>query len=158
MKPILRSFVFLTLAQLLPCHAQEAEKAYKSEISVTPLLKTQTDAAGKPITWPTGTPEVTAVRVEIPPGKQTGWHRHPVPCFAYVLEGELSVELEGVGTKIVKAGEAFTEAVNVLHNGTNKGTTPVKLVMFVAGESNKPYAERPSAAEPAKPAEAPANR
>ncbi|MFZ4683693.1 MAG: hypothetical protein ACOYMS_14395 [Terrimicrobiaceae bacterium] len=36
----------------------------------------------------------------------------------------------------------MAESINVLHNGTNKGTEPVKLVMFVMGEKEKPFTER----------------
>jgi quercetin dioxygenase-like cupin family protein len=125
-------------------------EAYKKEIAVTPLLKTQTDAAGKVIVYPTGSPEVTAVRVEIPPGAQTGWHKHPVPCFAYILEGELHVQIAGGETKILKAGEAYAETVDVMHNGVNQGNVPVKLVMFATGASGQPYAVRPPTPEPAE--------
>lgn len=124
-------------------------EAYKKEIAVTPLLKTRTDAAGKAIVYPTGSPEVTAVRVEIPPGAQTGWHKHPVPCFAYILEGELHVQIAGGETKILKAGEAYAETVDVMHNGVNQGNVPVKLVMFATGVSGQPYAVRPPTPEPA---------
>jgi quercetin dioxygenase-like cupin family protein len=124
-------------------------EAYKKEIAVTPLLKTQTDAAGKAIVYPTGSPEVTAVRVEIPPGAQTGWHKHPVPCFAYILEGELHVQIADGETKILKAGEAYAETVDVMHNGVNQGKVPVKLVMFATGVSGQPYAVRPPAPESA---------
>ncbi|HEY8962163.1 MAG TPA: cupin domain-containing protein [Luteolibacter sp.] len=122
-------------------------EAYKKEIAVTPLLKTQTDAAGKAIVYPTGSPEVTAVRVEIPSGTQTGWHKHPVPCFAYILEGELHVQIDGGETKILKAGEAYAETVDVMHNGVNQGNVPVKLIMFATGASGQPYAVRPPAPE-----------
>lgn len=140
---------FLILG-LLACSSfafADAE-AYKKEIAVTPLLKTQTDAAGKAIVYPAGSPEVTAVRVVIPPGTQTGWHKHPVPCFAYILEGELHVQIDGGETKILKAGEAYAETVDVMHNGVNQGNVPVKLVMFATGASGQPYAVRPPASEP----------
>lgn len=133
-------------------HAQDA-KAYKSEIVITPLLKTQKDGAGNKLVYPTnGNAEATAVLVEIPPGAQTGWHKHPVPCFAYILEGELQVELETGKVETLKAGHAFAEVVNVLHNGINRGSAPVKLVMLVVGVEAQPFAVRPPEAE--KPAAA----
>ena len=142
----MRSIAFALLA--CSSFAFADAEAYKKEIAVTPLLKTQTDAAGKAIVYPTGSPEVTAVRVEIPPGAQTGWHKHPVPCFAYILEGELHVQIDGGETKILKAGEAYAETVDALHNGMNQGTVPVKLVMFATSASGQPYAVRPPAPEP----------
>jgi quercetin dioxygenase-like cupin family protein len=134
---------------LSPSLRADAE-AYRREISVKQLLKTQVDSAGKPIVYPAGCAEVTAVRVEIPPGTQTGWHHHPVPCFAYILEGELDVQLATGETKTLKAGEAFAETVNVMHNGVNKGPATVKLVMFAAGSCGQPYAVKPPAPAEAK--------
>jgi len=140
--------IALALLVSSSCAFADAE-AYKKEIAVTPLLKTQTDAAGKAIVYPSGSPEVTAVRVEIPPGAQTGWHKHPVPCFAYILEGELNVQIANGETKTLKAGEAYAETVDVMHNGVNQGNVPVKLVMFATGASGQPYAVRPPAPEQA---------
>jgi quercetin dioxygenase-like cupin family protein len=116
----------------------QAEQVYHKEILVTPLLKTQTDSAGQPIAYPTLPPEVSAVIVDFPVGKETGWHIHPSPCFAYVLEGEITVEFENGTKKVVKAGEAFAEVVNLRHNGSNRGSVPAKLVMFVAGSKDTP--------------------
>jgi quercetin dioxygenase-like cupin family protein len=80
--------------------------------------------------------------VEIPPGAQTGWHKHPYPCFAYILSGSLTVEMEGGKVHELTAGQAMAESVNVMHNGKNTGEEPVKLVMFVMGEREKPFTER----------------
>lgn len=123
-----------------PAEAQEVRDGYRREIQVQPLLRTTTDAAGQPLVYPqTDQPQITAVKVEIPPGAQTGWHKHPYPCVAYVLSGSLSVEMEGGKTHEISAGQALTESVNVLHNGKNIGTEPVKLVMFVMGAKDKPF-------------------
>jgi len=121
----------------------DSSEGYKKEIQVIPLLRTLTTVAGQPIVYPkTDEPQVTAVQVEIPPGAQTGWHKHPFPCFAYILSGALEVEMEGGKTVHLTAGQAMAESINFLHNGTNKGTEPVRLVMFVMGEKEKPFTER----------------
>ncbi len=115
-------------------------EGYPSAIKVTPLLKSSVTAAGQPIVYPrVDDPEVTAVRVVIPPGAQTGWHRHPFPCYGYVLSGALTVELEGGKTNRVAAGQALIEAVGALHNGRNLGPDPAELVMFVTGEKDRPF-------------------
>jgi quercetin dioxygenase-like cupin family protein len=120
--------------------AGEPGGSYLPAIKATPLLRTTTTSAGQPIVYPkTEQPEVTALLVEIPPGAETGWHRHPFPCYGYILSGELDVELEGGKSYHLKAGEALAEAVNLLHNGKNSGSEPVKLVMFVTGEKGQPF-------------------
>lgn len=117
------------------------EVAYSKAVTIIPLLKSKTDAAGQPLQYPTNAPaEVTAVIVEIAPGQQTGWHHHPVPCLAYLLDGELAVELETGEVKSLKAGQAFCETVNISHNGTNHGEKPVRLVFFAISTESQPYA------------------
>lgn len=120
--------------------AQEPSGGYSREIQIQPLMRTSNDAAGQPIVYPrTDQPQLTGVMVEIPPGAQTGWHKHPYPCVAYILSGSLTVEMEGGQVHEIKAGQALAESVNVMHNGRNTGTEPVKLVMFVMGEKEKPF-------------------
>jgi quercetin dioxygenase-like cupin family protein len=104
-------------------------------VKVTPLLKTQKSWNGEAIVYPEGQAEVTVILIEVAPGGETGWHLHPVPSFAMVLEGELKVELKTGETLFLKAGDAAAEVVNVLHNGHNIGDVPVKLVVFYAGNS-----------------------
>jgi len=127
-------------------HAQLPDaEGYKKEIIIKPLLKTTVTSAGQPIVYPqTDSPEVTAVLVEIPPGAETGWHKHPFPCFAYVISGSLDVDIEGGKTHHFTDGQALAESINLLHNGRNTGTEPVRLVMFAMGEKAKAFTERAS--------------
>jgi quercetin dioxygenase-like cupin family protein len=125
--------------------AQEASGGYSREIKIQPLMRTTTDAAGQPIAYPqTDQPQLSGVMVEIPPGAQTGWHKHPYPCVAYILSGSLTVEMEDGQVHQITAGQALAESVNVMHNGKNTGTEPVKLVMFVIGEKDKPFTVKPA--------------
>jgi quercetin dioxygenase-like cupin family protein len=107
-------------------------------VKVTPLLKTQETWDGKPIVYPTGKAEITGILIEVAPGGDTGWHLHPVPSFGMVLEGELEVELKSGKTLVMKAGESVAETINELHIGRNKGTVPVKLLVFYAGDTAQP--------------------
>ncbi len=145
MNKLFIGFALFFSITLVPVFAKEpsASEGYRQEIQIAPLLRTTMDAAGQPLAYPkTEQPQVTAVLVEIPPGAQTGWHKHPYPCFAYVLSGFLTVEMEGGKVHELTAGQAMAESVNVMHNGKNLGTEPVKLVMFVMGEREKPFTER----------------
>ena len=127
--------VSLVTLGLLGLMFQTAALALDSsaQVKVSTVLKTETSWDGKPIVYPSGKPEVSGLIVEIAPGGQTGWHLHPVPSFAFILEGELDVEQKNGSVKHVKAGDAFVEVVNTLHNGRNVGTVPVKLVVFYPG-------------------------
>jgi quercetin dioxygenase-like cupin family protein len=100
---------------------------------LTPLLQGSTDVLGTPLAYPAGTPKVTAAIVTVPPGGQTGWHEHEVPLFAYILEGELTVDYGEKGKKTYRPGDSVLEAVGWAHNGTNTGTVPMKLIGVYMG-------------------------
>lgn len=111
---------------------------YNAGVSATVLKKTSVTSNGEKITYPqTARAEVTAMTVDLAPGAETGWHQHPVPVYAYVVAGNLSVELEGGKVLNFRAGEAIIEAVNTLHNGKNKGTEPVRLAVFYLGSEGR---------------------
>lgn len=138
----MKKFLFLPIMAAIgiACAEQPTSHNYSTSIQVTPLLQTSKTAAGQPMSYPvTNNPEFTAILVEIPPGAETGWHKHPFPCYAYMLSGEVSVELESGTVNHFGAGEAFVEVTNMFHNGKNLGSEPAKLVMFVTGEKNKPF-------------------
>jgi len=132
--------VAFALFCILPAISRaEREAAYRKEIKTEVLLKTLKDAAGQKIVYPkSDDAELSAILVEIPAGAKTGWHKHTSPCVAYLLAGELQVETADGTKRMVKAGEAFAEVVNLEHNGENLGSVPVKLVLFVAGEKGAP--------------------
>ncbi len=118
--------------------------AAQVNFSSTPILQTSVTNAGGRITYPaTDSAEVTALRVDIGPGGETGRHLHLYPAFVYVLEGAVEVEIEGGGSHSYKAGDSFVEAVNAWHNGKNRGSTPVKLLVVFAGVRGKPNLVRP---------------
>jgi len=135
--------ILLSLTSLtLVCHA-EPKQEYTPSIAVTQLLVTGTTASGQPIVYPkTDSPEVRTLLVEIPAGAETGWHLHPMPAYAYVLSGSVTVELKDGKHYTFHAGEAFAETVGVLHNGKNTGTEPVRIVMMVTSQKGIPTTEK----------------
>ena len=108
--------------------------------AVQPLLRTTVNSIGQPIAYPRdGTPEVTALLVEMAPGEETGWHRHPVPLIGYILTGELTVYQATGEKRVVRSGEVSLESVDVIHNGVNEGPAPLKMIVFVAGVKDLPF-------------------
>ena len=135
-------FLMILATAFVRGQSNEAD-VYKKQVQVTPLLRTTTTSAGQPIVYPKAAdPEVTALLVEIPAGAETGWHRHPFPCYAYIISGEIFVDVQGGTTNHFTAGQAFAESVDMLHNGRNPGPEPVRLVMFVTGEKGEPFTVR----------------
>ena len=104
-----------------------------SSVKSSTVLKANSSWDGKPVKYPKGKAEVTGMVIEIAPGGETGWHLHPVPSFAMILEGELEVQLKNGVVKRLRAGDALAEVVNTVHNGRNLGSVPVKIVVFYIG-------------------------
>ena len=68
---------------------------------------------------------------DIAPGAATGRHSHPTPRFVYVLEGAVVLEMDGKPAQTFKAGQAFAEMPNQVHNFRNASTTePAKALGF----------------------------
>ena len=108
--------------------------------AIKTLLRTTVNSIGQPIAYPReGTPEVTALLIEMAPGEETGWHQHPVPLFGYILAGELTVYQVTGEKRVVHAGEVSLESVNVVHNGVNEGAVPCKMIVFVVGLKGVPF-------------------
>lgn len=103
----------------------------------TPLLDTTTHGDGVPLAYPAGRPEITARLIEIAPGVETDRHRHPIPLFAYVLQGELTLHDEGGGVRRMKAGDAFMESSG-WHYGRNEGSETVRLLAVYIGAKGTP--------------------
>jgi quercetin dioxygenase-like cupin family protein len=107
--------------------------------------KQTTTVLEQPLAYPKGAAaQVSSTIVELQPGQATGWHKHNVPLYAYVLEGTLTVEYDAGVTKEYPAGTAFMEATKVFHNGINKGSSVVRvLCVFIGAEGLNNTVKRP---------------
>jgi quercetin dioxygenase-like cupin family protein len=121
--------LMLTFSASIACSAD-----YNPSVTAKVLKKTTVTGNGERIAYPkTDRAEVTAMTVELAPGGQTGWHKHPVPVLAYVVSGHLTVDLEGGKTLSYGPGDAIIEVVDAWHNGKNNGAVPVQLAVFYLG-------------------------
>ncbi len=132
MNKLLTTALCLALSACATTHDHPAEK-----ITSTQLIKTTTTWDGKAITYPTDEKaQVTALMIEIPVNGETGWHRHPVPSFAMIVDGTLDVMLKDGSVNHLKAGDPLVEVVDTAHNGRNTGNVPVKIMVFYTGTVN----------------------
>lgn len=111
-------------------HAAEEQEEYKSKAEGTMLLQAPLEGMeGK---------EVIIEHVAIPPGFVGGRHFHPGPVFIYVLEGSLTLEMEG-GTRTINAGELYQEPLQGVMQAKNLSTTDwSKIVVFQVGDVGEP--------------------
>lgn len=73
------------------------------------------------------------------PGFRLPLHMHPNGHeITYVVDGEQTFEIEGVGTKIVKAGEAIYTPPNTPHFGRNATDKVSKTIVIRVKDKDKP--------------------
>lgn len=88
--------------------------------------------------YPSGQPEISILKVTIPPGQRLPMHKHPCINAAVVVRGELTITTAKGHVLHVKAGQPFIEVVDEWHYGANHGKEPVELIAFYAGVKNTP--------------------
>jgi quercetin dioxygenase-like cupin family protein len=81
--------------------------------------------------------EAVMADVRIAAGAREGRHSHPAEVFLYMLEGTLTLEVEGKPTTL-KTGDSYFIGRGLVHEGINRGTVPVRLVAVFATEKDKP--------------------
>jgi quercetin dioxygenase-like cupin family protein len=139
MRPVMAALCLLALNGFAAtAHADDYQG-----VRATKILTSTTAANGQKLSYlKTGNPEVTAMIVEIPPGGETGWHVHAEPVYAYVLDGSVTVEMEGGRKYEFRKGDAIFEVRDTPHNGRNNGDCTAKLIVFYTGEVGKPNVTR----------------
>ena len=88
--------------------------------------------------YATGKPEITILRIQIPPKTQLPFHTHPVINAGVLLKGELTVITKKGEVLHLKAGDPVVEVVNQWHYGINEGDETAEIIVFYAGVQNSP--------------------
>ena len=88
--------------------------------------------------YPEGQPEITILKISIPPGTRLKNHSHPVINAGVLISGELTVITEEGKTLQLKAGDPIIEVVNTTHYGINRGDKPAEIIVFYAGIKDNP--------------------
>jgi quercetin dioxygenase-like cupin family protein len=133
-------FVAIVIAALFSAGAAQAKEPAKVQMET--LLRSGTSWDGTPYTaYPQGAPELTVLKITIPPHSSLPWHTHPMPNAAYVLSGQITVEKKENGEKkVLTVGQVLPEMVDALHRGTT-GDLPVVLIVFYAGIKEMPLSK-----------------
>jgi quercetin dioxygenase-like cupin family protein len=126
--------ILLMFSLVVPLHAQDNHRLVKSEV----LLQTTSPWDGSEYAmYPRGHPQLSVLKVTIPPHTALDWHSHPMPNAAYVISGELTLETRRGKSRSFKAGDAIAETVNVVHRGIS-GSEATVLIVFYAGTPSLP--------------------
>jgi len=103
-------------------------------VTVDTLAKTSSSWNGSALPdYAQGKPEVTILKITIPPKVQLPMHKHPVINAGVLLKGELTVVTDTGRTLYMKAGDPIVEVVDTWHYGKNEGNEPAEIIVFYAG-------------------------
>ncbi len=129
-------FLSISLALLLSNHIWARDvNALKVEV----LAQTSKSWDGENLPdYPRGKPEVTLLRITIPPKMRLSLHKHPVISAGVLLKGELTVVTEEKKVLHLKAGDSIVEVVNTWHYGKNEGNVSAEIIVFYAGGQGTP--------------------
>ena len=84
--------------------------------------------------------EVRVFVATVKPGDKTPFHTHRFPVTVYVLEGVITLEMEGRAPVTVKAGQAMVEPPQVKMTGYNRSSTePLRVVIFYVSDPDTPF-------------------
>ena len=132
----LRKFPVILAVILFACQAEGSEQ---QSIAVKELVKSNLSWDGNPLpAYPPGPPEISILRISIPPGAQLPVHRHPVINAGVLVSGELTVVTKDDKTLHLKAGDPIVEVVDTWHYGRNDGAQPADIIVFYAGSPGTP--------------------
>lgn len=76
---------------------------------------------------------------EIVPNVNIGRHSHPGPESGYMLEGEMTLLVQGQPDKVLKAGESYQVPPGAIHDAKT-GPAGAKVIATYVVEKGKPLA------------------
>ena len=123
----MRTFTLTIVALALAGAVAAQQPAFKRTV----LQQSDISAPGR---------EVIQAVADFEPRATPGRHTHPGEEVGYVLEGTFLVEQEGKGPVTLKAGGTFLIPAGTIHNATNPGSGPGKILATYIVEKGKPLA------------------
>jgi quercetin dioxygenase-like cupin family protein len=109
-----------------------ARDVYAQPLAPTSVQILRSDLEGAP------GQEIVITTTDWAPGQRLPLHFHPGGHeFAYVMEGALTFEVEGRGTKTVKAGEINHVLPGVPHFGRNDGAAMARTLVVRIKDKDK---------------------
>lgn len=132
-----RTLIILSLlAILLSCINLESDT---NELKVETLLQTTQSWDGSELpSYPEGKPEISILKVSIPPHSELDLHKHEVINAGILLAGNLTVITENSDTLKMETGDVLSEVVGTWHYGVNEGEEVAEIVVFYAGTAGAP--------------------
>ena len=130
----MRKIIIILFAGLLIANIAWAGSA-TSEV----LVKTNKSWDGTILpSYPQEEPEITVLRIQIPPKTKLSMHEHPVINIGYMTKGAITVTTETGEVLNLEEGDAIVEVVDKWHYGENLADTPAEIVVTYLGIKDSP--------------------
>ena len=84
--------------------------------------------------------EAVQAIAEIQPGAASDKHTHPGEEVAFILEGTVRIDIDGMPAKTLKANQGLIVPAGKAHKATNAGTGVAKVLATYIVEKGKPLA------------------
>ncbi len=130
--------LWLFAALGIPAGAQQPPPGITTRI----LVAGTTTMTGQPLEFPLFRNQVSALLLEIAPGGRTVTTMFQVPTVGYILEGTVSVEIQGVAPRTFSTDQVYIPPVNTPLTTINRGAGPAKILSVRFGDAQKPEAAR----------------
>jgi quercetin dioxygenase-like cupin family protein len=132
----MRSLVWVSLSMfamgmLTGALVNQTATAQHSSVKVNELTKADLAVPGK---------EASIFLIEIAPGGAVGRHYHPGDAFGYVLEGAMTLEIEGKAPMTLQPGQSGHVAPKIIHDDKNNGKAPLRFLVFHVADKSQPLA------------------
>jgi quercetin dioxygenase-like cupin family protein len=134
MTNVMRTVAVLSCACVLVgglAGAAQAPPAAQAGFKRTPVQQGDLSIPGR---------EAVQAVAEFAAGAESGRHTHPGEELAYILEGTITVEIEGKPAVVKKAGEGIMIPAGTVHNARNTGQGVAKVLATYVIEKGKPVA------------------
>jgi quercetin dioxygenase-like cupin family protein len=135
-----RSLISILAIFCLTANVQARDPHETARVETLARSTNSWDGARLPA-YPAGQPEITVLRIQIPPGTALPLHRHPVINAGVMLRGKLTVVTEAGKEHHLQAGDAIIELVETWHAGRNEGNEVAEIVVFYAGSTGQAITE-----------------
>ncbi len=111
-----------------------ASPKHTNDVCSVQLVKSTESWNGHPLpVYKTGAPEITILRITIPPMHTLPMHSHPVINAGVLIKGQLTVTTESGQVFHMRPYDPIVEVVDTWHYGKNEGDEPAEIIVFYAG-------------------------
>jgi quercetin dioxygenase-like cupin family protein len=116
-----------------------ARAQYSNKLIIEKLMQSELNSMGQKISYPdVKNAKITMMKITFPPGETTGWHKHTIPVFSYIMKGTLTVETDDNKITRYQENTSFAESYNIYHKGTNNEKTDlVVLAIYLGGDEKE---------------------